>query len=111
VRVTVGSNDPEVKRPAPWDNRRAMRWRLPVLAVMLACAAAAPNLLCLALAKESNQPRPTIDEEAMRLLASYNTGRGQWHIPGGSYRLALGHSAGDYTVEADVSLAESWFGR
>ncbi|MET3919555.1 fibronectin type III-like domain-contianing protein [Arthrobacter sp. UYEF20] len=46
-----------------------------------------------------------------RLLASYDTGRGQWHTPGGNYRLALGHSAGDYTVVADVSLAESWFGR
>ncbi|MDR7082135.1 beta-glucosidase [Arthrobacter ginsengisoli] len=46
-----------------------------------------------------------------RLLASYDTGRGQWHTPGGSYRLALGHSAGNYTLEADVSLAEAWFGR
>ncbi|MGY2744703.1 fibronectin type III-like domain-contianing protein [Pseudarthrobacter sp. O4] len=43
--------------------------------------------------------------------ASYDTGRGQWHNTGGSYRLALGHSAGDYTLEADASLAESWFGR
>ena len=46
-----------------------------------------------------------------RLLASYNTDRGQWHVRGGSYRVALGHSAGNYTMEADVSLPESWFGR
>lgn len=46
-----------------------------------------------------------------RLLASYNTARGQWHTAGGSYRLALGHSAGDCTLEADVSLTEAWFGR
>lgn len=46
-----------------------------------------------------------------RLLASYDTDRGQWHTPGGSYRLALGRSAGNYAMEADVSLAESWFGR
>ena len=46
-----------------------------------------------------------------RLLASYDTDRGQWHTAGGSYRLVLGHSAGDYTLEADVFLAESWFGR
>ena len=46
-----------------------------------------------------------------RLLASYDTDRGQWHTPGGSYRLVLGHSAGNYTLEADVSLAEAWFGR
>ncbi|WCI07948.1 glycoside hydrolase family 3 C-terminal domain-containing protein [Arthrobacter sp. OVS8] len=46
-----------------------------------------------------------------RLLASYDTERGQWHTPGGSYRVALGHAAGNYALEADVSLAESWFGR
>ncbi|MDI3241934.1 beta-glucosidase [Arthrobacter sp. AL08] len=46
-----------------------------------------------------------------RLLASYNTGRGQWHIAAGNYRLALGPSAGDCSLEADVYLAESWFGR
>ena len=46
-----------------------------------------------------------------RLLASYDTDRGQWHTPGGSYRVALGHAAGNYALEADVSLAESWFGR
>ena len=46
-----------------------------------------------------------------RLLASYDTDRGQWHTAGGSYRLVLGHSAGDYTLEADVFLTESWFGR
>lgn len=46
-----------------------------------------------------------------RLLASYETDRGQWHVQAGSYRLALGHSAGNCTLEADVSLAESWFGR
>ena len=46
-----------------------------------------------------------------RLLASYDTERGQWHTAGGSYRLVLGHSAGDSTLEADVSLPESWFGR
>ena len=46
-----------------------------------------------------------------RLLASYDTDRGQWHTAGGSYRVALGHAAGDYALEADVSLAESWFGR
>ena len=37
--------------------------------------------------------------------------RGQWHTAGGSYRLVLGHSAGNYVLEADVSLAETWFGR
>ncbi|HEX9227715.1 MAG TPA: beta-glucosidase [Arthrobacter sp.] len=46
-----------------------------------------------------------------RLLASYDTDRGQWHTPGGSYRVALGHAAGNYALEADVSLAELWFGR
>ena len=46
-----------------------------------------------------------------RLLASYDTDRGQWHTPGGSYRLALGYEAGNYTMEAGVTLAESWFGR
>ncbi|MEO5994118.1 MAG: beta-glucosidase [Arthrobacter sp.] len=46
-----------------------------------------------------------------RLLASYSTGRGQWHIAAGNYRLALGPSAGDCSLEADVYLAESWFGR
>ncbi|WP_200913017.1 beta-glucosidase family protein [Arthrobacter sp. Leaf69] len=46
-----------------------------------------------------------------RLLASYDTDRGQWHTPGGSYRVALGHAAGNYALEADVSLAEAWFGR
>ena len=46
-----------------------------------------------------------------RLLASYSTDHGQWHTAGGSYRLVLGHSAGDYTLEADVSVTEDWFGR
>ncbi|WP_144672455.1 beta-glucosidase [Arthrobacter sp. U41] len=46
-----------------------------------------------------------------RLLATYDTDRGQWHTAGGSYRVALGHAAGDSALEADVLLAESWFGR
>ena len=46
-----------------------------------------------------------------RLLASFDNDRGQWHTSRGSYRLALGHSAGHYVLEADVSLAESWFGQ
>ncbi|WP_197410520.1 beta-glucosidase family protein [Arthrobacter sp. EPSL27] len=46
-----------------------------------------------------------------RLPASFDTDRGQWHISAGSYRLALGHSAGNYALEADVTLPEKWFGR
>ena len=46
-----------------------------------------------------------------RLLASYDTDRGQWHTAAGSYRLALGRSAGNYALEANVHLAVSWFGR
>nr|WP_274707913.1 beta-glucosidase [Arthrobacter sp. H16F315] len=57
---------------------------------------------------ESRTVELTVDP---RLLACYSTGRGQWHIAAGNYRLALGHSAGDCSLEADVYLAESWFGR
>ena len=60
---------------------------------------------------EPGESRTVSLEVDPRLLASYSTGRGQWHTAGGSYRLVLGHSAGDFTLEADVSLSDSWFGR
>lgn len=46
-----------------------------------------------------------------RLLASYDQGQGQWHMAPGSYSLALGHSAGDHALVADVDVTEAWFGR
>jgi beta-glucosidase len=46
-----------------------------------------------------------------RLLASFDADRRQWHIQAGTYRLALGHAAGDHALVAEVSLPESWFGR
>ncbi|HSO15445.1 MAG TPA: beta-glucosidase [Arthrobacter sp.] len=60
---------------------------------------------------EPGESRTVSLEVDPRLLASFDSDRGQWHTAGGSYRLVLGHSAGEYTLEADVSLTEAWFGR
>jgi beta-glucosidase len=47
-----------------------------------------------------------------RLLARFDgrNGLGQWRIAEGSYRIALGRSAGDHLLTADVPLAARVFG-
>lgn len=48
-----------------------------------------------------------------RLLARFDgeSGLGQWHISGGTHRVALGRSAGDLVLDADTQLDERVFGR
>jgi beta-glucosidase len=46
-----------------------------------------------------------------RLLARFDATAGQWRIAAGTYRVALGKSAGDLVLTAEVSLASRLFGR
>jgi beta-glucosidase len=45
-----------------------------------------------------------------RLLARFNAESGQWHIVGGTYRIALCRSAGDPVATSEVTLSEQAFG-
>lgn len=45
-----------------------------------------------------------------RLLARFDGVAGQWHIAGGTYRVALGRSAADLVHSDEVQLAERHFG-
>ncbi len=46
-----------------------------------------------------------------RLIARFDASAQQWRITGGSYRIAVGESAADLKLTADVSLQERLFGR
>jgi beta-glucosidase len=46
-----------------------------------------------------------------RLLARFDPEAKQWRIKGGTYRVAVGESAADLKLTADVSLQERLFGR
>jgi beta-glucosidase len=46
-----------------------------------------------------------------RLLARFDGQTGSWHIAGGTHRVALGRSAADLVLVADVSVTERTFGR
>jgi beta-glucosidase len=58
--------------------------------------------------RESRQVTITADP---RLLARFDGSAGQWSIAAGSYRVALGTSAEDLVLTADISLAARQFGR
>jgi beta-glucosidase len=45
-----------------------------------------------------------------RLLARFDGAAGQWRIAAGTYRVALGKSAGDLVLTSEVSLAARLFG-
>jgi hypothetical protein len=45
-----------------------------------------------------------------KLLARYDAGAAQWHIPDGTYRVALGASGTALLYTAAVSLGERFFG-
>ena len=47
----------------------------------------------------------------VRLLARFDGDAGQWHVAGGTYRVALGRSAADLVHAGEVQLAERRFGR
>jgi beta-glucosidase len=57
---------------------------------------------------ESRSVTMTVDP---RLLARFDGQAGSWHIAGGTYRVALGRSADDLVMNAEVTLAEQRFGR
>jgi beta-glucosidase len=48
-----------------------------------------------------------------RLLVRFNgkNGLGRWRIAGGTYRIALGKSAGDLRLTAEASLTARVFGK
>jgi beta-glucosidase len=46
-----------------------------------------------------------------RLLARYDGAAGQWHVAGGTYRVALARAADDLVESTDVELDERRFGR
>ena len=46
-----------------------------------------------------------------RLLATFDGKIGQWRLASGTYRVALGKSAGDLVSTADVRLADRVFGK
>jgi beta-glucosidase len=46
-----------------------------------------------------------------RLLARYDGDAGAWHVEGGNYRVAVGASADDLVLAAEVQLLERRFGR
>jgi beta-glucosidase len=46
-----------------------------------------------------------------RLIARFDAGAGQWRITGGTYHVAIGESAADLKLTADVPLQERLFGR
>jgi beta-glucosidase len=46
-----------------------------------------------------------------RLLAHFDASAQQWRIAGGTYRVAVGESAADLKLTADVPLQERLFGR
>jgi beta-glucosidase len=46
-----------------------------------------------------------------RLIARFDASAGQWKIAGGRYRVAVGESAADLRLMADVALEERLFGR
>jgi beta-glucosidase len=56
---------------------------------------------------ESRQITLTADR---RLLARYDGERGQWHIAGGAYGLALGRASDALEIAAEVALEEQRFG-
>jgi beta-glucosidase len=45
-----------------------------------------------------------------RVLARYEQDASQWHISGGSCRVALAKSASDFALTADTTLDERRFG-
>ena len=57
---------------------------------------------------ESRQLSITADA---RLLARFDGDAGQWRIAAGTYQVALGKSAEDYVLAAEVTLTERLFGR
>jgi beta-glucosidase len=59
-------------------------------------------------AGESRQVTLTADP---RLLARFDRDAGQWHIAGGTHRLALGRAADDLVLTAEAQLTERLFGR
>lgn len=46
-----------------------------------------------------------------RLLARYDGESGQWHIAGGTYRVAVGRAADHLVLEAETLMTEQRFGR
>src|SRR5262245_50713448 len=56
---------------------------------------------------ESRQVKLTVDP---RLLARFDAKAGRWSIAGGTYRVALGKSAGDLELKAETPLAPRLFG-
>jgi beta-glucosidase len=56
---------------------------------------------------ESRQVSVTADP---RLLARFDGDAGQWRIAEGTYKVALGESAEDFVIEAEVPMAERLFG-
>jgi beta-glucosidase len=56
---------------------------------------------------ESRQVKLTADP---RLLARFDAKAGKWSIAGGTYRLALGKSAGGLELKAETPLAPRLFG-
>jgi beta-glucosidase len=46
-----------------------------------------------------------------RLLARFDTGRNQWRLADGEYRVALGKSANDLVLTARTNLSGRYFGR
>jgi beta-glucosidase len=46
-----------------------------------------------------------------RLLATFDGNAGRWRLASGTYRVALGKSAGDLVSTADVTIAERLCGK
>jgi len=45
-----------------------------------------------------------------RLLARFDGGAGQWRITAGTYSVAVGRSAEDFVLEAEIPLGDRQFG-
>ena len=62
--------------------------------------------------KPGESKRVTVTADP-RLLARFDgkTGLGQWRITAGNYRIALGRSAADLPLQAEVKLAARTFGQ
>lgn len=110
MRVTVGSNDAEVKRPCPWDNSRAMRRRGLALSLTLAalssgCASVGCDPVTVVVARKDarselrGEPRGLRTDERERLrvierqviVTRYwvEDTDGRWyHVPEAAWRLA-----------------------
>ena len=55
--------------------------------------------------------RPVTVTADPRLLAQFDGKAGQWRIAAGAHRVALGESAGDLVLTAELSVSERLFGK